>query len=136
MIYSFVLDYGVVYISPNGVDTMFKCVPSISLLRVCRQVYTETCLLPYKLNTFEFRSFEWPCRFEYRLKKFLAMRSKAQLALLSRIQIRIHGTRVRTAAVWEEILRGPECFSLAQLDWYDEDDGSPWLFKCIHEEGH
>ncbi|OWY42215.1 asparagine synthetase [Alternaria alternata] len=26
----------------------------ISLLRVCRQVYTETCLLPYKLNTFDF----------------------------------------------------------------------------------
>lgn len=134
MIYSFVLDYGVVYISPNGIDTMFKCVPLISLLRVCRQVYTETCLLPYKLHTFEFRSFEWLHRFEYRLKKFLAMRSEAQLAVLSRI--RIQGTRVRTAAVREEMLRDPERLSLAQLDWYDENEDFLWLFECIHEEGH
>jgi hypothetical protein len=28
--------------------------PNLSLSRVCRQMYTETALLPYKLNQFKF----------------------------------------------------------------------------------
>ena len=143
MIYTFVLtEEETIYLFyvPDGWS--YRSYFEISLLQVCRQVHTETCLLPYKLNTFECCSDVLRCEAVCELKTFLAMRSEAQIAVLSRI--RIDGSRLRTAAVWQEKLRGCGHLFLDEPDscvvkwrvpepsWFHEDDDIPLNLTCIH----
>ena len=54
--------------------------PEQSILRVCRQVHAETCLLPYSGNSF------WPNKIES-LSAWLTRRLPEQIAAVQRIEI-------------------------------------------------
>jgi hypothetical protein len=101
-IYTFVFGIGTILMIHLRYGLSCRTEGSLNLLRVCRQVYTETCLLPYKLNTFDFVGGS-ACV----IKKFLAMRNEAQIAVLSKVKNGDSG--VHTAVIWEERLRGNQC---------------------------
>jgi hypothetical protein len=104
MIYTFALGIGTIRMLHfrHGLNLRYGLELSINLLRVCHQVYTETCLLPYKLNTFDFIGAS-ACV----IKKFLAMRNEAQIAVLSKVKN--GNSQVHTAVIWEERLRDDQC---------------------------
>jgi hypothetical protein len=54
----------------------------LDLLRACRQIYSETALLPYTENTFSFRSFSSAKDNMQRLKTF-------QLSAVTRVQFEV-----------------------------------------------
>ncbi len=67
--------------------------PDLRLLRVCRQIYTETALLPYSLNTFIFQYQAVRKRFE---KSTRAGRKRAQKRAVGTYEL------METADAWRE----------------------------------
>ncbi|CAN9348072.1 hypothetical protein CC77DRAFT_1019508 [Alternaria alternata] len=57
-IYQYVLNEGVYDFMDGIVSPTYECDERFALLRVCREIYNETRLLPFSLNTFHFGSFK------------------------------------------------------------------------------
>jgi hypothetical protein len=65
----------------------------LELLFTCRQVYAETALLPYTLNTFTFKTSA--LKYKPHLRHFLKKSLGAQIQAMSRVRIEMmHGLHV------------------------------------------
>jgi hypothetical protein len=56
----------------------------LSLLSICKQVYQETALLPYALNTFSLQTYSWNG-----VRALLEKRSNAQIKTLKRVRVKL-----------------------------------------------
>jgi len=75
-----VVSIGTVYIGTEFFQDPIEEYPEASILRVCRQIHAEICLLAYAVNVFWF--YDYPP-----LRTWLKRRLPAQKAAVRRIQI-------------------------------------------------
>ncbi|RYN33813.1 hypothetical protein AA0112_g5632 [Alternaria arborescens] len=57
-VYQYVLNEGAYHFMDDDLWPMTECEERFALLRVCREIYNETRLLPFSLNTFSFSNFQ------------------------------------------------------------------------------
>jgi len=108
MIFALALDHGTIRpkIGKTWLEPKLKNYPireRFGLLFTCRQIYAETALLPYKLNTFVVGGHD-PI---VNLKTFLGRRSEAQRYVMDKVQF-YHDEEPRAATAWVEMIANHE----------------------------
>jgi hypothetical protein len=78
---------------------------TFALLRVCRQIYAETALLPFIVNTFS----ALDCR---NLRKSFKAFRKYQRSQITHLQIKVWGSAVRAPAYWFASSLKPDKFAV------------------------
>ena len=111
MIFEYAVCHGVINLNKriHGVKRTVALVTCQTepLLLVCRQIYSEVAILPYKLNIFSFKLFDFPY-----FSNFLEQRTQEQLDLMT--EVRCPGTsfwagvHVASAAIWRECFQKRE----------------------------
>ncbi|KAI4613396.1 uncharacterized protein J4E87_009863 [Alternaria ethzedia] len=101
IIFAYALDHGTVspHLGTTCLERRLRKDPirkRFGLLFTCRQIYAETALLPYKLNTFSVRGLI-PL---VALENFLGRRTQAQMQVMDKVQMDYE--EVRAATVWME----------------------------------
>jgi len=101
IIFAYALDHGTVspHLGTTSLERRLRKDPirkRFGLLFTCRQIYAETALLPYKLNTFSVRGL-LPL---VALENFLCRRTQAQMQVMDKVQM--YHEEVRAATVWME----------------------------------
>jgi len=109
IIFEYAVCHGVINLNERMRTVALASCQTEPLLFVCRQIYSEVAILPYKLNIFSFKLFDFPY-----LSNFLEQRTQEQLDLMIEVRCpRIFPSyaegHVASAAIWIE------CFQKREL---------------------